>query len=132
MTGYRILVVEDDETLRATIADVVSDDGHLVRTAADGEEALIDVKEWQPHLVILDIMMPRMDAYEFRKRQRAASNGTRPFVLIVSAATDVASAAKELEADAWLAKPFTLEEMVATVNTLLAERDTSGHGASLS
>jgi len=115
----RVLVVEDDETLRETIADVMTDDGHDVRLAADGHEALERLAGWDADVVILDLMMPRMDAYEFRERhlQTAAGRATR--VLIVSAATDIEAAAERLGAAAWLAKPFTLDEMVDTVNGLL-------------
>lgn len=119
MTRSRILIVEDDETLRDTIADVVSDDGNDVRLASDGHEALDQVRRWRPDLVILDLMMPRMNAHEFRATQLETAVGPLPRILVVSAATDLEAAAERLHADAWLAKPFTLDAMIDTVNRLL-------------
>ena len=115
----RVLVVEDDETLRETIGDVMVDDGHEVRLAADGHEALEQLAGWNADVVILDLMMPRMDAYAFRDRHLQTPAGRSAKVLIVSAATDIAAAADRLGAAAWLAKPFTLDDMVDTVNGLL-------------
>lgn len=114
----RVLVVEDEETLRETIADLVRDDGHEVRTAADGVEALAQADGWAPDLVILDVMLPRMDAFEFRRRQLAAGGqGSR--VLLVSAAPNLPGAAQRLRADAWLAKPFSVDALLDAVNDLL-------------
>src|SRR5687768_5756527 len=70
VTGSRrILVVEDDNTLRETIGEVMADDGHEVRLARNGHEALEHLAGWDAEVVILDLMMPRMDAYEFRAIQ---------------------------------------------------------------
>lgn len=123
----RVLVVEDDETLRETIADLMVDDGHEVRAAIDGVDALAQTEGWQPDLVILDVMLPRMDAFEFRERQLAG--GAHPAkVLLVSAAPDLPAAAKRLRADAWLPKPFSVDAMIETVNDLLGRRDTPPNG----
>ena len=86
----RVLVVEDEETLRDTIADLMQDDGHEVRVAADGVDALAQTDGWQPDLVILDVMLPRMDAFEFRKRQLAAGHVAK--ILLVSAAPGLSTA----------------------------------------
>jgi two-component system response regulator MprA len=113
----RVLVVEDEETLRDTIADLMQDDGHEVRVAADGVDALAQTDGWQPDLVILDVMLPRMDAFEFRKRQLAAGHVAK--ILLVSAAPDLSAAAERLDADAWLPKPFSVDAMIEAVNDLL-------------
>jgi CheY-like chemotaxis protein len=114
----RVLVVEDDETLRETIGDLIADDGHEVRVAVDGVDALAQSEGWLPDLVILDVMLPRMDAFEFRERQLAAG-GHPAKVLLVSAAPELAAAAERLRADAWLPKPFSVDAMIAAVNELL-------------
>ena len=114
----RVLVVEDDETLRETIGDLIADDGHEVRVAVDGVDALAQSDGWLPDLVILDVMLPRMDAFEFRERQLAAG-GPPAKVLLVSAAPELAAAAERLRADAWLPKPFSVDAMIAAVNELL-------------
>ncbi|HET8777314.1 MAG TPA: response regulator [Candidatus Limnocylindria bacterium] len=122
----RVLIVEDEETLRETIADLIRDDGHEVRVAADGIDALAQTDGWQPDLVILDVMLPRMDAFEFRKRQLAAGHVAK--ILLVSAAPDLSSAAERLDADAWLPKPFSVDAMIDTVNDLLGRGGTPSNG----
>ena len=119
MTPHRILVVEDDEGLRATLAEVLADDGHEVRVARDGKEALATLNGWLPELIVLDLMMPRMDGFAFREAQRELTGGQTTKVLLLSAATGVATAAETLEADAWLVKPFGLHEVLASVDGLL-------------
>ncbi|MDQ2689017.1 MAG: response regulator [Chloroflexota bacterium] len=123
----RVLVVEDDETLRDTLGEVMADEGHDVRLASNGADALERLEDWDPDLVILDLMMPHMDAYEFRRRQQRLGAAASAKVLILSAARDLESASSRLEADAWLGKPFTLGEMMDTVSRLL---DSGASGAS--
>ncbi|MCV0404204.1 MAG: response regulator [Chloroflexi bacterium] len=121
MSAARILVVEDDEILRETLSEVMSDEGHEVRSAADGQAALDTMTHWEPDVILLDVMMPRMDAHEFRRRQRAGALAGQARVIVVSAARDVASAAERLEADAWLAKPFRLLEVIEAVDQLVRD-----------
>ncbi len=122
MSGARVLVVEDDKILRETLSEVMSDEGHEVRSAADGQAALDAMDHWEPDVILLELMMPRMDADEFRRRQRADAIASGARVLVVSAARDVASAAERIEADAWLAKPFRLLEVIEAVNRLVRDR----------
>ena len=119
-TAARVLVVEDDDTLRETLAEVMTDEGHEVRVAAHGAEALDCLDGWSADLVVLDLMMPMMDAYEFRARQRLLPDAPAMRILVLSAARDVATAAARLEADAWLPKPFGLVEVLEAVDRLLA------------
>ena len=116
----RILVVEDDPTLRETLAEVLLDEGHEVRAAAHGDEALDHLDGWEPDIILLDLMMPTMDAFEFRRRQRQLGVGKAAHTLVVSAARDIEAAAARLDADAWIAKPFLLDDVVDAVDRLLA------------
>jgi CheY-like chemotaxis protein len=118
----RILVVEDDEILRDTLTEVMGDEGHEVRSAANGQAALDTLENWDPDLIILDLMMPLMDAYEFRRRQVADGLAPRARVLILSAARDLQFAADRIGADAWLAKPFRLIEVIEEVERLVGDR----------
>ena len=117
----RILVIEDDETLRETLAEVMEDEGHEVRTAANVHEALERLADWEAEVIILDLMMPLMDAYEFRAHQRRSGTAPGARILILSAARDLDVAAARLEASALLTKPFSLDEVVDTVGRLLGE-----------
>ena len=121
MTPGRILVVEDDAGLRETLAEVLADDGHEVRVAEDGEAALEALHEWVPELIVLDLMMPRMNGYAFRQAQRELSGMVATKVLLLSAANGVAAAAEQIQADAWLVKPFGLYEVLESVEGLLGE-----------
>jgi DNA-binding response OmpR family regulator len=118
-TPRRILVVEDDPSLRATLAEVLADDGHEVRVAEDGEAALAAISEWIPELIVLDLMMPRMDGYAFRQAQLAQAGTVETKILLLSAAHQVEAAAEELQADAWLVKPFGLYDVLESVEGLL-------------
>jgi two-component system chemotaxis response regulator CheY len=111
--------VEDDAGLRETLAEVLEDDGHEVRVAEDGEAALAAIGEWIPEIIVLDLMMPRMDGYAFRQAQRALAGTVETKVLLLSAAHQVEAAAEELNADAWLVKPFGLYDVLESVDGLL-------------
>jgi len=119
-TAARILVVEDDDAMRETLAEVMVDEGHEVRAAAHGADALDALATWTPDLIVLDLMMPIMDAYEFRELQRRTAAGSSARILVLSAARDVDNAAERLEADAWLTKPFALGDVIDAVDRLLA------------
>ena len=114
----RILVVEDDEILRDTLSEVIGDEGHEVRTAPNGQAALSVLAEWPADLIVLDVMMPVMDAFEFRRRQLQDGLVTDARVLILSAMRELDAAAERIGADAWLPKPFRLLEVLDAVDRL--------------
>lgn len=116
-----VLVVEDDEILRLTLADILLEEGFEVRSAANGREALEVIADWEPRLIILDLMMPEIDAFEFRRRQRIAGVAPEARVLVLSAARDLHDAAEQVGAHAWLPKPFRLTDVLDTIDRLLGE-----------
>ena len=115
----QILVVDDDRTLRETLGEVLADEGYAVQTAADGREALERLRNWTADLVIIDVMMPVMDAYAFRAEQRRRGWSEDGAVLLVSAAPNLEEAARLLDAEA-LAKPFSIDVLLDRVQALLA------------
>jgi len=115
----RILVVEDDITLREALAELLGDEGHDVRAAAHGLEAIEHLTDWDCDVILLDLMMPTMDAYEFRATQLRLGIASSSRTIVLSAARDIESSAVRLKADAWLAKPFRLAEVLAAVDRLL-------------
>lgn len=121
-TPRRVLVVEDDEILRDTLAEVMVDEGHDVRVAPNGLAALDVIGSWEPDVIILDLMMPLMDAYEFRLRQHSNQLAPRARVLVLSATRDLEGAASRVGAHAWLGKPFLLSDIIETVDRLLRDR----------
>ena len=112
-------MVEDDTTLRDTLVEVLTDEGHEVRSAPNGAMALMQLNGWVADLIVLDLMTPVMDAFEFRRRQLADGIAAEARVLVLSAARDVQRAADRIGADAWLAKPFRLTEMIEAVERLV-------------
>ena len=117
--GGRILVVDDDAMLRETLDEVLSDEGYDVRTAAHGLDALHSLGGWPADLIILDVWMPVMDAYDFREEQRMRGVALDSAVLLVSAATNIEDAADAISATDTLTKPFSLDTMLERVATLL-------------
>jgi two-component system response regulator MprA len=122
LRGSRILVIDDDPTLRETLDEVLSDEGYDVRTAAHGLDALDSLDGWPADLIILDIWMPVMDAYDFREQQRMRGVALDSAVLLVSAATNIEDAADAISPTDTLTKPFSLDTMLERVAALV-ERD---------
>jgi DNA-binding response OmpR family regulator len=119
MAKTRILLVEDDETLREVVAEALREDGYDVQLAADGHLALELAERWQPKLVILDLMMPHMDGEEFSSAVRQVRGLEEVPIIIVSASRYTAEVGARVAADATLRKPFDLFELTERVSELL-------------
>ncbi len=127
MSSPSILVVEDDADLVAIVEMVLADAGYRVRTAADGRAALARCAEEMPALVLLDMRMPGMNGWEFAREFRARYGRACPIV-VVTAAENARRRAEEVGADAWLAKPFDLEDVLALVARFLGPSDPPAAG----
>ncbi|WP_431984193.1 response regulator transcription factor [Streptomyces qinglanensis] len=114
-----VLVVDDEPAVRDALRRSLSFEGYATRLAADGAEALEKVAEYQPDLVVLDVLMPRMDGLTAARRLRAA--GQRVPVLMLTARDTVGDRVTGLDAgaDDYLVKPFELDELLARVRALL-------------
>ena len=118
MTKKRILIAEDEEALRDFVSRNLRARGFEVLEASNGLEAMAEWERESPHLLILDIMMPRMDGLEVCRRVRADS----AVPIIVLTALDAESdkvTALDLGADDYLTKPFGVEELLARVRAVL-------------
>ena len=80
----KILIVEDNESLCRIMADTFSDEGFEVQTANDGEAGLAAALKWQPDLILLDILMPKLDGKEMLERLRAEPGGEKTKVIILT------------------------------------------------
>jgi CheY-like chemotaxis protein len=122
----RVLVVDDDDVIRQLICVNLELEGFQVHVAVDGQDALDRVKEVRPHVVTLDIMMPRLDGWETATRLRADPETADIRVILLSARAQEADLRRgdRIGVDAYLTKPFDPDELIDTVRRLAAERDT--------
>ncbi len=113
-----ILVVEDDEDIRSSLLDVLSDEGFAVAGAEDGDQALEYLRSGstRPVLILLDLMMPRMDGREFREAQLADPELAGIPIVLVSADADVERERRALRAAGSLRKPIKLVELVEVIS----------------
>jgi two-component system response regulator MprA len=119
MTISRILVVEDDARLAATLERVLVAEGHGVEVVGDGLQALRRAREQPFDVVVLDIMLPSLDGVVVCRRLRAAS-ATLPILLLTAlGGTDERVKGLDAGADDYLVKPFAYEELLARVRALL-------------
>ena len=118
MTTSRILVVEDDTRLAATLERVLVAEGHGVEVVADGLQALRRAREQPFDLVVLDIMLPSLDGVGVCRRLRATAQV--PILLLTAlGGTDERVKGLDAGADDYLVKPFAYEELLARVRALL-------------
>ena len=116
---FQILVAEDDRNTRRLLQAVLENDGYQVVTAEDGESALEVLDRQHVDLVVLDVMMPKMDGYEFTKTLRACNNNLP--ILMVSA-KQLPTDKKQgflVGTDDYMTKPIDEEEMLLRIKALL-------------
>jgi len=109
--GTRLLLVEDDESIRLALTDMLEDEGFSVTTAGDGRDALAALRcGAPPDVILLDLMMPVMDGWEFRVEQRSDPLLARIPLLAMSA--DLSAKARAIAADGYVRKPIDFPELV--------------------
>jgi CheY-like chemotaxis protein len=115
MAQPRILVVDDDTSIRSFVEMALDSVGYVVSTAGNGAEALAVTDEFRPDLILLDMRMPVMDGWTFAKKYRQQAGPHAPIV-VITAATDAGQRAAEIEADGFLGKPFDLDDLLGLVS----------------
>ncbi len=123
-----ILVVDDKRSLRQLVKSYLEQEGYRVVEAADGHEALFTARHEKPDLIILDLMMPEMDGYEF---MRVYSKEADTPVIMLTAKLEENDRVLGLEigADDYITKPFSMRELAARVRAVLRRAAKSGTGS---
>jgi two-component system KDP operon response regulator KdpE len=113
-----ILVVDDEPQITRVLKTTLSSQGYGVRTAVDGEDALLQLKTWSPDLIITDLRMPNMDGLDLCRRVRTESR-LPIIVLSVKGEETIKVEALDAGADDYITKPFSTNELLARVRAAL-------------
>lgn len=118
LKGIKILVVDDEPNILQFLELGLQNEGFEVQTAQDGIAALNTLKEFQPHVVVLDVMMPGMDGFEVCRMLKKTENVA---IIMLTARDEVDDRVKGLNlgADDYMVKPFSFEELLARINARL-------------
>ena len=124
MSGERILVVDDEPNIVDLVTMYLEREGYRVDSAIDGAQALEQIQELEPALVVLDLMLPEVDGFEVCRQTRV--NSDVPIIMLTARDDDVDKiVGLELGADDYLTKPFNPRELVARVKAILRRADPS-------
>jgi len=115
----RILVVDDDETIRNTVKAILEDEGYTVDLAATGNDAILKTEQESYNLALLDIRLPDMEGVELLKLMKDTIPRTRKIMVTGYPSMQNAIAALNKQADAYLVKPVNVEKLLSTVKEQL-------------
>lgn len=115
-----VLIVEDDNELRDALCRALEAEGFVCHSVKDAWQALALIEDdgWRPRLILLDLMMPRMNGWEFLDRRKRSESLRKIPVIVLSAADRPRT--EHLSADAVLRKPVRADELVEAIRALLA------------
>ena len=121
-----ILMVDDKANMRAMVRDYLTEENFRVVVAENGQQALYTARQEKPDLILLDIMMPKMDGYEFLRAYRKEQS--TPIILLTARLEETDKVlGLELGADDYITKPFGMRELVARIRSVLRR---AGHDVS--
>lgn len=120
--GHKILVVDDDQTNLKFLREILDDEYHLL-TVDTGEEALSAIHEFNPKIVLLDIMLPGVSGYEVCEKIRQDEQLSQVKIILISAKAMINERQKGYEAgaDDYITKPFDHEELLLKVQSILEQ-----------
>lgn len=119
--SVRILAIDDSPTIRGLVGRALKTAGFEVYTASDGIEGLGTLGDADPHLIITDVNMPRMDGFGVIEGVRASVEYASVPILVLTteSGADLKARARKAGATGWIVKPFEDEQLVATINKVL-------------
>jgi DNA-binding response OmpR family regulator len=115
-----VLVVDDEPQVVAMLEFSLGSEGYRTFSARDGRAAMDELRQHHPQLMLLDIMMPVMDGWSVLEQLQSVPQEERPRVVVVSARSSLRDRAKaaELGADAFVAKPFNVDDLLGIIRKL--------------
>lgn len=118
----RLLIVDDEKETVETLKSILLKNGYEVSVAFDGQEALVKVKEDDPDVILLDLVMPKLNGYEVLKEIREKYNDKWRPVIIISAKTELESVQKcyNFQADHYLTKPCSTDNILRAIETMIS------------
>ena len=125
----RILIADDDLPSVELLEAYLADSGYEVRTAIDGEATLREAKQWQPDVILLDVMMPKISGFEACKRLRANPASRSIGILMITALDQSSDVERAVEAgtDDFLTKPINKTDLLLRIRSLLKSRQNEGN-----
>ncbi len=123
----KILVVDDDETIRKTMKAILEDEGYIVDLASTGKEAIGKTEKTVYNLALLDIRLPDMEGVELLKLMKDTVPRTRKIMVTGYPSVQNAIAAVNKQADAYLVKPVDIEKLLETVKKQLQLQEEEQH-----
>lgn len=119
---YKILIVDDEKDVVETLKSRLLREGYEAVVAFDGEEALVKVKEDNPDVILLDLMLPKLNGFEVLKEIREKYTDKWRPIIIISAETELESVKKSysLEADHYLTKPCTMDNILRGIRIMIS------------
>jgi DNA-binding response OmpR family regulator len=121
MDNIRVLLAEDELALAHIVRESLEERDFKVTLCHDGEHALQSYQQQKPHIIVLDVMMPKMDGFEVAKKIRAADTLTPIIFLTARSQTKDVITGFELGANDYLKKPFSVEELIIRIKVLLTK-----------
>ena len=121
MTQRKILIADDNENIREALTYLLEDEGYSLSMAKDGAETLTKVREVQPHILFLDIMMPEINGYDVCRIIKNDPELKRIYVIMLTAKGQVAEQGRgrAAGADEYIVKPFSPMEILAKIKDIL-------------
>lgn len=118
----KVLVVDDEASIAGAVSYALQREGYTVQTAGNGEKALERVESFQPDVMVLDVMMPKLNGYEVCRRLEGRER--KPAILLLTVKDDIVDKVLGLElgADDYMTKPFDMREIMARVKALSRRR----------
>jgi len=120
--AYKLLLVDDDKEIIDSLEPRLRREGYDVSVAFDGEEALIKVKDHNPDVILLDLMLPKVNGFEVLKDIRLKYKDKWRPIIIISAQHELEAVKKcyDLEADHYLTKPCSIEKILRGIETMIS------------